>query len=136
MRGMLGVVAALLASALVAGAAFAEDDPYAAAGEDLYHQHCGACHGMTGEGNGPVSTMLDPKPADLTKIAEQNGGVFPEAKILRVIDGRDPVVAHGTRDMPIWGRRFSQGPPPGPGTGAMARGQVLLLLQYLKSIQQ
>jgi mono/diheme cytochrome c family protein len=136
MRGMIGALSALLVGALVAGAAFAEDDPYVEAGENLYHQHCGSCHGTTGEGNGPVATLLDPKPANLTKLTQGNGGAFPEAKLLRVIDGRDPVVAHGTREMPIWGRRFSEGPPPGPGTGTMARGQVLLLLQYLKSIQR
>lgn len=136
MRRMLGAAAVLLGGLLVAGGAAAEEDPYVQAGERLYHQHCGSCHGMEGKGDGPVAMMLDPKPADLTRIAARRDGVFPEPAILRVIDGRDPIEAHGTREMPVWGKRFSEGPPPGPGTGTMARGQVLLLLQYLKSIQQ
>lgn len=136
MRSWMATAGALLAVALVTGTAKAEDDPYVEAGEELYHRHCGSCHGMTGEGNGPVSTILDPKPADLTRIAARHGGAFPDAKILRIVDGRDPVVAHGTREMPVWGERFSEGQIPGAGTMASTRGQVLLLIHYLKSIQR
>lgn len=135
-RTRLGAVAALaLGLGLVAGTAAAEDDPYAKAGENLYHQHCGACHGITAQGDGPVAPLLDPRPPDLTRIAARRDGTFPESAILRIIDGRDPVVAHGTREMPVWGQRFAEGPPPGPGARSLARGQVMLLVHYLKSIQ-
>jgi len=142
MRGLLGASTVVLAAALAAGSAAvasAEEgkgDGYAQAGERLYHQHCGACHGVTAEGNGPVATLLDPRPPDLTKIAERHDGTFPDDKVRRMIDGRDPVVAHGTREMPVWGQRFAEGAPPGLGAESYARGQVLLLVQYLSTIQK
>jgi high-affinity iron transporter len=38
----------------------------AAAGEPLYEQHCAACHGLRGQGNGSAGKGLIPPPADLT----------------------------------------------------------------------
>ena len=136
---MRGMWIAALALALVAGfpaGSVAQEDAYIEAGKALYHQHCGACHGIQGKGNGPVAPLFDPRPAELTRIAARRDAVFPEAALLRIIDGRDPVIAHGTRDMPIWGRRFGEARPPGPGAEAEAHGQVLLLVHYLKSIQR
>jgi putative copper resistance protein D len=37
-----------------------------AAGRALYAQHCVACHGASGRGDGPAGTALHPPPADLT----------------------------------------------------------------------
>jgi hypothetical protein len=83
-----------------------------------------------------VAPVLEPPPADLTRIAARRGGVFPDAEIQRLIDGRDPVVAHGTRAMPIWGETFRKGTGATP-TGEMeARSKTRVLLQYLKSIQR
>ncbi len=36
------------------------------AGEALYRQNCGACHGTSGRGDGPVGLTLNPRPADLS----------------------------------------------------------------------
>jgi putative copper resistance protein D len=36
-----------------------------AAGAELYRQHCVACHGRHGAGDGPAAQALDPRPADL-----------------------------------------------------------------------
>jgi putative copper export protein/mono/diheme cytochrome c family protein len=35
------------------------------AGERVYRQHCQACHGVTGAGDGPAAAMLRPRPSDL-----------------------------------------------------------------------
>lgn len=35
-------------------------------GEMIFHQNCELCHGAKGKGNGPMSTSLPTKPADLT----------------------------------------------------------------------
>ncbi len=35
-----------------------------ASGLAIYAQHCAACHGMTGDGNGPASVWLFPRPRD------------------------------------------------------------------------
>lgn len=38
-------------------------------GATLYRQHCVACHGERGDGQGPGAAALTPKPADLTDRA-------------------------------------------------------------------
>ena len=35
-------------------------------GKAIYKSRCVLCHGMEGNGNGPLAAMLDPKPADLS----------------------------------------------------------------------
>jgi len=37
----------------------------AAAGKTLFETNCASCHGVTGKGDGPAGTALDPKAADL-----------------------------------------------------------------------
>ncbi len=128
---------ALGAALLVPLAAGAEEETMGkpGSGEALYHQYCGACHGTGARGDGPVAEVLDPKPADLTRIAARRDGVFPAASIGRIIDGRDPIVAHGTRAMPIWGNELKADLPPAMGAETRARGTILLIVEYLRSIQ-
>lgn len=126
-RVLLGLV---LAIAMGASSA-AEEAP----GKSEFVRYCSACHGMAGDGTGPVAASLKEQPADLRTIAARRDGVFPEAAILRIIDGRDPVVAHGLREMPVWGEELAREVESGPGADAMARGRALLLVRYLKSIQ-
>ena len=40
---------------------------------------------------------------DLTRIAARHGGKFPDNWVYRVIDGRESLLSHGPRDMPVWG---------------------------------
>ncbi|MDJ0787635.1 MAG: c-type cytochrome [Myxococcota bacterium] len=105
------------------------------AGHAEFARYCSSCHGMLADGRGPVADELKTPPPDLTRIAARRDGVFPEAAMLRIIDGRDPVVAHGSREMPIWGEEFRSELPKGPGAEGMARGRALLLVRYLASIQ-
>ncbi len=133
--------AALTAALLVLGAApgRAEDprppDSRAQSGAALYQQYCGACHGIQADGMGPMGPVLREPPPDLTRIAVRRGGTFPEAELVRIIDGRDPIVSHGSRDMPVWGRRFDEGMPPSAQAEATRRGQTILLVNYLRTIQ-
>lgn len=52
-----------------------------AAGRAVYDQHCAACHGSTGDGNGPAAVWLYPKPrnfsAGLFKIKSTPGPSLP-----------------------------------------------------------
>ena len=75
-----------------------------------YLSSCAACHGVDGNGKGPLSAELKSQPADLTILAKRNDGVFPVNAIYEVIDGRKSVKAHGTREMPIWGFRYTPSP--------------------------
>ena len=42
------------------------DQASAKRGKVLYEQQCASCHGLDGQGNGPVAASLAHKPADLT----------------------------------------------------------------------
>jgi high-affinity iron transporter len=49
--------------------------PDIARGEALYATHCTACHGATGEGNGPAAKGLEPPPSnfhDLARMAQRS----------------------------------------------------------------
>jgi mono/diheme cytochrome c family protein len=119
------------------GARAAEPDPVLVRpGAETYHAYCAACHGATGVGDGPVAMELKHPPADLTRIAARRGGKFPDADLARFIDGRFDVPAHGTREMPIWGRIFQEKLAPGTEPDEVARGRVLALIEYLKTIQR
>jgi len=95
-----------------------------------YETSCAACHGIDAKGNGPLSKELRTPPTDLTVLARNNNGVFPEAMVNEMIDGRRIVPSHGTRDMPAWGYRF------GPTHAFRYKERILSVIGYLKSIQQ
>ncbi|RDC71069.1 cytochrome c [Rhodovulum sp. 12E13] len=97
------VVAACLAAPLSAPAQEAVGDPQQ--GAALYDLYCATCHGAEGRGDGPTAEIMTLQPADLTALSAGNGGVFPTARVVRQIDGRDPVLAHGS-PMPVFGPFF------------------------------
>ena len=101
-------------------------------GVDIYRANCAACHGMEGTGNGPAAPALSTRPPDLTTIAQRNGGTFPAARIKKIIAGNESVVAHGSREMPVWGPIFHQ------IQNDRDYGEIRLqnLTDYLKSIQK
>jgi len=104
-------------------------------GAELFATYCASCHGVDARGDGPAASALSPPPADLTRIAARNGGVFRESAIARLIDGRFDLPTHGSREMPIWGAHLSD-EIPGFATGdEVARGRIACLLEYLKSLQ-
>jgi mono/diheme cytochrome c family protein len=105
-------------------------------GRTYFVTYCSACHGLDGRGNGPVAAALRTPPADLTRIAQRRGGKFPEAEIAAYIDGRANVQAHGSREMPVWGQKFSEKFGGDTTSEEFVRGHLLILIQYLKSIQQ
>jgi DMSO reductase family type II enzyme heme b subunit len=53
----------------------------APAGQAVYERHCAACHGVNGDGNGPASVWLYPKPRDFSagqfKIKSTPGQALP-----------------------------------------------------------
>ncbi len=77
-------------------------------GIDLFRSYCASCHGADAKGAGPVTAALNTKVPDLTMISKSNGGVFPAKRIESVISGGETVIAHGSREMPIWGPIFHQ----------------------------
>ena len=122
------VAAALLAGALCARA----DEGVENSGKGRFDEHCAVCHGVSATGDGPFANMMKTKPADLTRLAKQNKGEFPFGHAYDTIDGRNMLVAHGTRDMPIWGKELKSA---GLGGETGLRGQLVETLIYLRSIQ-
>ncbi|MCT4372144.1 cytochrome c [Yangia mangrovi] len=123
---------ALLVLALPLGAALAQDADRGAA---LYTEHCATCHGLDGRGDGPMAGVLMIKPVNLTELAAANGGSFPLERVVKRIDGRDPLVSHGS-PMPVYGQFF------GFDAEAALEGEVPTvqpvadLVAHLKEIQR
>ncbi|NNL67959.1 MAG: c-type cytochrome, partial [Myxococcales bacterium] len=105
MKRGIAMLAGMVALALPVRA---DADVVATAGQRSFERYCSACHGMDGRGDGPLREVLRTPPLDLTRIAARRGGVFPDAEIADVIDGRREVQAHGGREMPVWGKIFSR----------------------------
>jgi len=76
-------------------------------GEKMYVTYCAVCHGTDGKGGGPAATAMKTMPADLTSLAKRNDGKFPASHVYYTIVGDTAMpVAHGTKDMPVWGNLF------------------------------
>jgi mono/diheme cytochrome c family protein len=107
-----------------------------------YVRSCAVCHGPTGKGNGPVAVTLNRPPTDLTTLTEANNGVFPVSRIYEVIDGRNAIRAHGTRDMPVWGEAYmAQLRYPGSTLSpeameAIVRARILGLIEHISTLQR
>jgi mono/diheme cytochrome c family protein len=113
-----------------------------ALGRADFRDNCASCHGMTGKGDGPMRSSLVKPPADLTTIAQRNGGQFPQELIWELIDGRwsGDGGPHGSREMPVWGQEFKKramGQPKDSERTAewSARNRIISLLKYLEDIQ-
>lgn len=77
-----------------------------ASGKEMYNTYCAVCHGTDGKGAGPAAEALKVPPTDLTTLAKKNSGKFPSMQVAATIRGEANVPAHGTKEMPVWGRLF------------------------------
>ena len=130
----------LAAAASFGTAAFAQKEKVDV-GKQEFKTNCAACHGADAKGNGREAYNLEVAPSDLTLLARNNAGVFPVDHLIDVIDGRALIKSHGLREMPAWGKRyaaiaavnFADSPY---DREAFIRGRVLILVDYLRRIQQ
>ncbi|MFG5381805.1 c-type cytochrome [Yoonia sp. R2-816] len=107
-------------------------------GEALYQFYCATCHGTAAVGNGPMSPSLVVRPADLTTLSTRNDGVFPVIRVVMRIDGRDPLVSHGSA-MPVYGDFFEGNDvatKAETGQPIMTSQPIVDLLAYLQGLQQ
>jgi mono/diheme cytochrome c family protein len=77
-------------------------------GARIFRNYCASCHGVNGNGDGPVAPALKTKVPLLTTLAQRNHGAFPTARVRRIIAGDEDHAAHGSREMPVWGPVFHQ----------------------------
>ncbi|WP_170784053.1 c-type cytochrome [Ruegeria lacuscaerulensis] len=130
-RAIVGGV--FVAAGMMASQAGAQD---VEEGAQLYQHYCATCHGIDATGHGPMAGVLVIQPADLTTLASDDG-TFPVARVVSRIDGRDPLVSHGS-PMPVYGPYFD-----GQDTSMKTpQGQPILtsqpivdLVAYLETLQ-
>lgn len=117
---------ALCAALCLATPALAQDP---IVGEEFYRGFCAVCHGPDARGDGVMADILEIPPPDLTQLSALNGGRFPVYRVVRRIDGRDLLIAHGG-DMPLFGQLFDM-----PDTAIPSEsGQPILTAQPIADI--
>lgn len=119
---------------VAAGGVAAQD---AKAGAEIYQNHCATCHGIDAEGQGPMAGVLVIKPSNLAKLSAGNGGVFPTELVVKRIDGREPLVSHGS-PMPVYGFFFEgsdQSIKTPSGQPILTSQPIVDLVAYLMSVQ-
>ncbi len=112
-------------------------------GNTDYVKFCVQCHGKAGKGDGKFANSLKRPPADLTKLSENNGGVFPTSRVYDVIDGRIEVMNQGKRDMPVWGNvltdeltaRLPRDSMSKESSDYLVRRRILLIIEYISTLQ-
>lgn len=103
-----------------------------ASGQEMYTSYCAACHGKDGKGAGPAAPALKGPVTNLTTLTAKNGGKYPSMRVSSVIRGEDVLAAHGSRDMPVWGKLFWS---ISNGSDAEVLQRVANLNNYIESIQ-
>jgi len=103
----------------------------AASGEEMFNTYCAVCHGKDAKGDGPAASELKIPPANLTLLARNHDGKFPGDYVAQVIQsGPRDAKAHGSKDMPVWGRVFSS-----IGDSASVKMRIYNLSKYIESLQ-
>jgi mono/diheme cytochrome c family protein len=133
MKGLMTLVLVGFFAAASSLGAEEVDPKVLGAGRAAYLSYCASCHGNAATGDGAVAESLKTKPPDLTRLTDAKGE-FEEARVWTSIDGSHAASAHGTREMPVWGKALAkQGRRRGEG---WAQVEIWTLIEYLKSIQQ
>lgn len=107
-------------------------------GAEDFATYCAACHGAGGKGDGPGAEGLDRRPADLTRIAARNGGVFPGTRVMAKIWGYTGG-RNGASPMPQFGPLLQGDLVPYDGGDGIATPTPVRLVQiaeYLKALQE
>ena len=131
---MKALTALVTAGLVLAGPLAAQD---LRSGEELYLRYCATCHGLDAAGYGPMRPVLTVQPADLTMLRAGNGGKFPLHRVVKRIDGRDPLVSHGS-PMPVYGDFFEGADismKTDDGQPLMTSRPVADLVEYIRSRQ-
>jgi mono/diheme cytochrome c family protein len=127
---MIAAIACVLALAGSVPPAFAET------GQQDFEQYCADCHGVKANGKGTSKLLPQHPPPDLTLLAKQNGGTFPFARVVSIIDGREAIPSHARIEMPFWGVTLQQ---PGkeftPQSDARVKARIDAMARYIETLQ-
>ena len=98
---------------------------------------CVDCHGPDGRGGGPAAAGMNPQPVDLTRVAAQNGGVFPRLQVMGHIYGFTP--GRSESPMPEFGDLLDGPTIPydaGDGIPTPTPVRLVALMEYVEAMQQ
>jgi mono/diheme cytochrome c family protein len=131
------VLAAVLGIAACSSTAVDKGSTASLSGAELYQRLCASCHGVEAHGDGAVAPMINVHVPDLTRLAHRDGGEFPTEDVRRAIDGRWDRMAHGQREMPVWGwQLYDMSSTDEAGARARVDSMIDRLVTYLQSIQR
>ena len=113
-------------------------------GQVEFDSKCAMCHGAIGKGDGWFSAQLKKSTPSLVRLKRNNGGVFPFDSVYQVIDGRKEVLAHGPRQMPVWGavyrvdseRQYDMSSGQYVADESVTRSRILALIEYVSRLQE
>jgi len=84
---------------------------------------------MEGGGDGPVAPSLTLRPTDLRTLA------MPVDDLMRAIDGRRTIRAHGDATMPVWGHVLEREKRGRPHPGRATLYEVQALAEYVRTMR-
>lgn len=124
----LGIVAILAACA---------SDARPREGARIYTDFCASCHGTDGRGDASAAGARQPGPPDLTMLAANNGGVFPENRVMGQLV--DYSMGRSESHMPVF-EELREGPAmmvdDGTGQRVAMPARLVELTAYLRDIQR
>lgn len=108
------------------------------AGQAAFMEACAGCHGGDARGGGPTAPLLTVDVPDLTLLAARADGGYDIARVIRLIDGRAGIAAHGG-PMPLFGGLLT-GPSAvvdGPDGSPVATTEpILAIARWLETVQE
>jgi mono/diheme cytochrome c family protein len=122
--------------ALIAACVGSGENRHRESGEQLFAEHCAACHGENARGDGIINSYLKVPAPDLTLIAARRDGHFPDEEIYRIIDGQSRENFTPSRHMPIWGYEFFGNDSDDEQAHGRASSRVDSIVAFLKTRQQ
>ena len=112
-----------MASLALAGSAWAADP---AAGKALFEANCASCHGVSGKGDGPVGSALNPPPRDFTvgefKFDANGNGTPGEDEDIVLVIQKGAMAYGGSALMAPW--------------PTLSDDQVVDVVAYIRSLKQ
>ncbi len=103
------------------------------AGAHLYQEFCASCHGNSGAGDGPLAATLAKPATNLAMLTQRNGGTFPRADVLAVVEATRPIPAHAGPAMPNWREVFYRLEN---GSDRAVRKRLDALVAHIETLQQ
>lgn len=115
--------------------------PDGATQNSTFSKNCVQCHGVSGQGDGPLAASLHVPPANLRLLASNNGGVFPQDAVYATIYGYHGKYLGGA--MPEFGEQLTDQAGGDTVTVKTQSGEMIEtpralveLVAYLKRIQE